>query len=751
MRIADQGFVSAIFFMNTTNTLEVVGIPSLLQNIADERKTGTLKIKSPMGEKYFYFRTGNILQACSPSKPSILAEGLRRHPEVDEESYQELLAQQKRTGKSLASLLLSDPNDGPALVGVLCQFQILEEVSELFTWEDCHAEFSGPDPDPMLFDLDLMNIEPVATNVALLEAAKRHDEWRHTLEILPSKKDIPYHLVENLPDTADSAMKIIYQVVDGFRCIEEILACVRLSPFAARKSLVELVRQNYIALKNAKELLQLARLDIFRENLPKRTELYERALELGEQSSDISLWLANSYEAMGIKDKAAHQYQELGYFYLNSNRWQQSAQAFDKVVTLDPENLDAQERLVTLLAYLGHWEEYAQKMGGYARRLSIQGQSARAILLLCEAVEKYPHQLENFDLLGSLYQEAGKKSEAIHTYEYLANLQMDKQHPAEAVLAYQKVIQIDPTYLEARKNFGQILSQLGRHKEALEQYQTLGKMITNEELTPTTSEYLVFAASQIIGENPQDLTARNWLANGYLAQNKKEQAIQELRAILLCQDDKKDLNLAVETLKTLVQLEPNDLMIRFQLAQIYLKLNKEREAVQEYFNLGMVAVEANEISKALEAFNALLNLDPSHYATHLKKAELLRKEDHNEDAMEELMLTGYLSLGSDKLWQAVKAFSEVIRMDRDAYPICYWQLGKLYEKLSKPQEAVAAYKKHAQKNVKCQNFGEAIRSCDKILAIEPQNTWAQTAKQKILALLPKIAEILQTPVESEKS
>lgn len=730
------------------NETEVNGIPALLQNIADEHKTGTLKIKSPSGEKYFYFRAGNILQACSPTKPSILAEGLRRHPEVDEESYQELCSQQKQTGKSLASLLLSDPNDGTALVNVICRFQILEEVCELFTWEDCQTEFTGPDPDQMLFDLELMNIEPVTTSVALLEASQRFDEWRHTLEVLPSKKDIPYRVVEQLPDNADTAMNIIYKAIDGFRSIEEILACVRLSPFSARKSLVELVQQNLVAIKNAKELLQLARLDVFRENLVKRTDLYERALELGEQSSDISLWLANSYETLGMNNKAAQQYQDLGYFYLNCNRWPQATDAFDKVATLDPENLDAQERLVSLLAYLGRWEQYAQKMGNYARWLALKGQSGRAILLLCEAVEKYPHQLDNFDLLGALYQEAGHKHESIRSYEHLAHLRAEKQQFTEAATAWQKIIQIDMNHLEARKNLGQILNQLGRNKEATEQYQNLGKMITSAPLTPTTANYLIFAAGQLATDNPQNLIARQWLAKGYLIQNQTTQAIHELREILARKNNEQDLELAVETLKTLVQLEPKDLAIRFNLAEIYLQLHKEREAVQEYFNLGMSAIEQNQNSKALEAFNALLNLDPAHYATHIKKAELLRKEDHNEEAMEELMLTGYLSLGSDKLWQAVKAFSEVIRMDRDAYPACYWQLGKLYEKLNKPQEAIASYKKHAQKNAKLQNFGEALRSCDKILTLEPQNNWAQIAKQKILAMLPKIAEILQANTEA---
>ena len=273
--------------------LDIVGIPTLFQSISDERKQGNLKIQSSHGEKYIYFSKGKILQVSSPQNPSILAEGLRRHPDLDEESYQVLCEQQKRTGQSLASLLLADEEDGPALVTAICQFQILEEICELFTWQDCHSEFFEGDPDPMLFDLEILDIEPMDIGVVLLEAARRSDEWKMILDKLPSKKDVPYQ-VKQLPTDANTEQQQVFAAVDGFRNIEDLLTVVRLSPFGAMSAMSELSDQENIALKNSQELLHLTRLDVFREDLTKRTKLYERAIELGEKSPEITVWLAHS-------------------------------------------------------------------------------------------------------------------------------------------------------------------------------------------------------------------------------------------------------------------------------------------------------------------------------------------------------------------------------------------------------------------------------------------------------------------------
>lgn len=728
--------------MSSKSGLDIMGIPTLFQSIANERQTGTLKIQYKEEEKYVYFRKGKIVQVSSPHKPSILAEGLRRHPDLEEDSYQAVCDEQRNTGKSLASILLAEEN-GAELVEAICQFQILEEVCELVTWEDCHSEFNAGDPDPMLFDLEIMDIEPVESSMLLLEGARRSDEWKLILETVSSKKDVPY-LTEKEATDLNEEEETVWSMIDGFRDIEDILGMVRLSSFSAMTALAELVKKKLVALKSGRELIEMAKLDVFREDFHKRMRLYERAIDLGETTREVNLWLAHSYEAMGMRDKAAQQYRELGYTCLKSDFYPASIHAFEKATQLNPEDIEAQERLVALLLRTNRLSEYATKSTNFARWLSLQGDTQRAILLLREATQKYPKNFTNLDLLGALYQECGYRFEAVNVYRELAQLQVAREDFEGASNSYQKIILLDTENMDMRRAHAEILEKMGRTKEAFENYRTIGKTVfshgpaENEKM----ADHLIFVSKKIIDNSSSDLTARKWLAEAYIAKNETQKATEQFKEILQRIDEKKNLSLLVDTLKSLVKLHPKDLENRFKLGETYLKMKREREAVQEYFAGGVAAAEMGNMQRALEAFARLLSFDPANYATRLKKSELLIEKGKQEEAIEELVLTGYLSIGSDKLWQAVKAFRQALTLDKSKVQ-CYLQLGKLYEKLGKNKEAFAAYKKHVQKSVKANNFGEALESCNAILELEPEHKWASSAKQKVVATLPKIQEAFQ--------
>ncbi len=725
--------------------LDIVGLPDLIQSISNDKKTGVLKVQSSLGEKDVYFHRGDIQQVSSPQKPSILAEGLRRHPDLDEESYFEICNQQKETGQSLASLLLSD-EDGKDLIIAVCQFQILEEICELFVWEDCHYEFLEGEPQTGLFDMEILEIDmAMNTNMVLLEAARRYDEWQIILKNIPSKQDVIY--LQTSSRSEEEEVKAIIALIDGFRDIEEVLASVRLSPFVAMKTISDLVGENTVAFKTASQLLQMAKLDVLRENREKSIKLYERVIELGESGSDVTTWLANSYETAGLKEKAASKYKDLGYIHLKFEEHEEASRAFAKVVELRPMDLEAQERLVTILARMGS-DNYAEKATDYARWLALEDRR-RAILLLKESIEKCPENLNGLEFLGVLYQEQGEKEEAVKAYQILAESRLKQDDLQGAIATYKKIIFLAPENLEERKSLAEVYRKEGKMNNAVEEYRIVGSRIvsrTDFKKNDKLVADLAFVSKRIREQDANDLKARQWLAQAHMAQSKNREAIEELEKLLEAGKERSDPAMMVDTLKNLVSLKPDNMENRFSLAENYLRVKKEREAIQEYFSLGLAAAEKGSFDQALKAFEKLLSYDPSNYASRLKKAEILIKKDKKEEAIEELMLTGYLSVGADKQWQAVKAFRQVLTLDRDSSVLCYLELGRVYEKLGKKKEAIAAYKKHIQKSVKRSNFGDALASCEHILEISPDNDWTKAAKQKLVEILPKLNDVFQRSV-----
>ena len=355
--------------------------------------------------------------------------------------------------------------------------------------------------------------------------------------------------------------------------------------------------------------------------------------------------------------------------------------------------------------------------------------------------------MSGLDLLGNLYREEGERQNAIDTFRSLADKVSDSENREASIGAYEKIISMDQDNLEARKEVAEIYHEVGKNQEAMDYYLAIGhKISSNDKIDKKSIELLVNVSQKIIEIDQSNLIAREWLAKAYIQQNKNSLAIENLEELLAKANDNTELNLVIEALKDLTALKPLDFENRLRLAESYLKVKREREAVQELFNLGTTAAKNNDISQALKAFDRLLSYEPSNYATRLKKAEILENEKDLLQAMDELMLTGYLSMGADKLWQAVKAFRKVLSLDRNSNIICYFELGKVYEKLGKNKEAIAAYKKHVQKNVKRSNFGDALTSCDCILRLDPDNKWAKVAQDKLNNIMPSINELFQNSV-----
>lgn len=102
----------------------------------------------------------------------------------------------------------------------------------------------------------------------------------------------------------------------------------------------------------------------------------------------------------------------LGAAAMKQKRYDKSVEFFQKVLDAVPGNVDAQRNL--------------------ASSLHMQGRSAEGIKLLTETIKKNPNSAESYNTLGLIYAERGQKQEAI--------------------VQFQKALQINPSFAPAQAN-----------------------------------------------------------------------------------------------------------------------------------------------------------------------------------------------------------------------------------------------------------------------------------------------------------
>ncbi len=254
-----------------------------------------------------------------------------------------------------------------------------------------------------------------------------------------------------------------------------------------------------------------------REKYEKASEKYEQAIQLEPSVAWIyGNWgftlsqLGQHLQAISLYEKAEQLehnqpwiYKNWAYALLGVKQYDQAALKFQQAVELDPHNPHWFYEWGKALSKLG---QYQQAIPRYQQALEINPnhiwshlrlghaqirlQKPGSVLTECQAVLRYPtasntaqaaaHALCGLAQLGLNQQEAGTKScrKALQLYEKedwaywcLGDASVAQQQPAEAVIHYEKAVQLKPDNAFYRYQWGQALVQLKQYESAITQYQ----------------------------------------------------------------------------------------------------------------------------------------------------------------------------------------------------------------------------------------------------------------------------------------
>ena len=722
---------------NPKSNLEILGLSGIFQGIADNHSSGILYTKSGNQEKYIYFRGGNLQMIASPNRPSILAEALRRaFGQIDDATLQNIFQTQGETGKPLSDILLEMGAEKSFILD-LCKFQIGEEIFELFTWPNIQFEFSEEQPSTHLFREDLMAFCIDTTpGLVLMEAAKRQDEWQKVSERFPSTKDIPYICQDIYDDKLLPEDVHILSLTDGGSDFEEVLSSCRLPMFKAMCIFYGLVDKGYVILKSAVELKAMAKFEEFRENIFKCIKMYERAEELGAKDIDTTNWLAEAYESCGLIGKAVTKYKELGEVCLKKNDLEGSIKAYLRVINYKEEDLEAHEQYVSALFQNGQFQEGAHAAIVYARKLAVEDKQ-KAIQVLEDSYQHNPLSPEILEYMAMLHHEIGNTIDAIFTYTNLANLYKSRGLFDETISAYQKILSFDNANIEARIELAKTYLLMGRHEEGVAEYKRLGDILRQSGLIKDAFgfNYLISVCEKIIEFEPTNLSAREWLADVYIYRKDYEKAkIVLLELMDFLQGSEKPTAL-VSVLQKLSQIDPQSRYYHRLLAETYHRLRYSDEACHELICVGELAVEegnsmaqesqqakANELfTESLEAFKAVLHLQPFNLDVRQKIAELLQMLGRIEEAVEEYKLICNMTKAVQNYHDALTALFHIVELAPDYEVSAFLELARICERQQKMDLALNFYKKYALHSLEHADFGEVVQTCRRVLSVTPDD------------------------------
>jgi len=220
------------------------------------------------------------------------------------------------------------------------------------------------------------------------------------------------------------------ELVRAARITQQVL---RLSPLdvTMRSWLIELLVEQHKTEEALQQFFDLADTYYQLADLESARTTYADALIMAQQNNASATWSVKLLHRMGDID-------------LQRLNWHEAQRVYEQIKALAPDDEPARATLIDLLFRLDSGKQALTETDSYLRQLLTAHNTAGAITLLEEMVETHGHEAGLVARLGRLYQDTGRRTEAIAQYDRLGELQLQAGQTAQAAETIRAILNLKP-------------------------------------------------------------------------------------------------------------------------------------------------------------------------------------------------------------------------------------------------------------------------------------------------------------------
>src|SRR5665213_3262789 len=288
---------------------------------------------------------------------------------------------------------------------------------------------------------------------------------------------------------------------------------------------------------------------------------------------------------------------------------------------------------------------------------------------------------------------------------YFQKSQWDK-----VIEEYQKFLKSNPQDMDICGQLGDVYVKKNDHRLAFHEYNKVAADLINQGQTYKTTEIF----KKIMGLDPRQLDAEG--------QNKQNLIQLHLRADEALAENNTEA--AVQCLNGILKIDPLDFSVMLKLAQLFEVLGRNSDAVGQYARMGDVFLKNRQYKKAREIFKQIIKLEPQNIDAHLQLGEVYLKLENEFDAKNEYHKAAEIALAQNDLHAAFEYSLKAVELkSMDAYYVlgvvlferkkwidakmkfddflrfkpdhvgAHVYLGKVFDAMEQPIKAVEAFQK----------------------------------------------------------
>jgi len=240
----------------------------------------------------------------------------------------------------------------------------------------------------------------------------------------------------------------------------------------------------------------------------------------------------------------------------------------------------------------------------------------------------------------------GRVEEALVKYHIMGETHIIRSEFQQAADVYQRIVGFAPVDVNARTKLIDLLMQLGKNEEALQQYIEMAELYRQmaeiDAARKTLADALKLAQSNSIG---------------------REFSLKLLHMLGDIDSSKLDWRKALRVYEQIRTLDPRDEKARMLVIDLNLRLGSEELAAKELDEYMALLVEENRGSEALTLLEEMAREHPGKTALHRRLADSYRAANRIADAIAQYDALGEILLDAGNLPEAIRSIETIIELN----------------------------------------------------------------------------------------
>lgn len=352
---------------------------------------------------------------------------------------------------------------------------------------------------------------------------------------------------------------------------------------------------------------------------------YEELLKLDKNNFSYYQEIINIYNLISDEKELRKRYLELGELYRKNQKYEDALDIYQRMISLDSEDMEGREKMADILLLQNRKKEAIYQYVSVANMYTSNGRIKEVVEIYQKMLKIEPEALLTHIKLAETYARLEMKDKALQEYLLIAEIYMNKKLWNNAIEAYESIARLAPDHLDSHVKLSRLYMQHGMSNKAIEANLLIADIYINQNKLDLALEM----AQNVIGAEPEHITAREKLIEVYRRKGQKERAIADCQNLAEIFLKKNDFDRAIEFYQKMLQIEPENNDPHYQLAELYETKGFTGKAIQEYIILAETHIRNSDYEEAVKSYRRAISMDQNNLEARYELGVLLAEKMNN--------------------------------------------------------------------------------------------------------------------------